>query len=129
VKEIRVKYYPKISRLIFRLAELPGLPEENRNVRNYFDVRVPYMRFNQPWELQNGLARLLNLSFNSLPLNPTNSYFPLIYTNATVREIFWDVDKRLANPGDELRPNPATNQIEVKRPILREFLDKLRALL
>ena len=41
--EIQIKYYPHIKKLVFRLPELPGLPERNRNLQNLFDAFIPFL--------------------------------------------------------------------------------------
>src|SRR5207244_3073155 len=45
VKRIRLKFFPNVHRLVFTIPELPGLPEENRNMENLFDVHIPYSCF------------------------------------------------------------------------------------
>ena len=131
VKKIRVKYYPKLYRIIFRIPELPGLPEENRGLKNLFDARVPYMRLRQQWEIDDALRKLtqMNIFMGSLPLNPTNIYYPVIYTNTTTRAIFQDISRHLANPEDRLKTDPQKNEIEVARPPLALLLDRLKKLL
>jgi hypothetical protein len=131
VKEIRIKYYPKVYRIIFKLPELPGLPEENRDLKNLFDARVPYMRLQQQWSVDDALRRLtqMNIFMGSLPLNPTNIYYPIIYTNRTTRDIFEDVAHHLADPQDRLKADAEKNQIEVARPPLALLLDQVKKLL
>jgi hypothetical protein len=130
VKQIRVKYYSKVARLIFQIPELPGLPEENRNLKNLFDARIPYIRFQQEWDVisgLNGLTQTVPSTFNTL--NQTNTYYPLIFTNVTTRELFLDVSRRLPNVEDRLTVDPAKNTIEVAHPPLAVLLEKLRKLI
>ncbi len=130
VKQVRVKYYSKVARLIFPLPELPGLPEENRNLKNLFDARIPYIRFQNDWEAISSLGRLVQSGPPALiSLNPTNTFYPLIFTNVTTRDLFLDLSKCLANPEDRLTIDPTKNTIEVAHPPLAVLLEKLRKLI
>jgi hypothetical protein len=130
VKEIRLKYYSKVARLIFQIPELPGLPVENRNLKNLFDARIPYIRFQQEWDVITGLNRLTQTgpsTFNTL--NQTNTYYPLIFTNVTTRELFLDVSQLLPSQEDRLTVDPIKNTIEIAHPPLAVLLEKLRKLM
>jgi hypothetical protein len=130
VKQIRVKYYSKVARLIFQIPEFPGLPAENRNLKNLFDARIPYIRFQNDWEAVSGLGRLTQTGPPALiSLNPTNTFYPLIFTNVTTRDLFLDLSKRLPNPEDRLTVDPIKNTIEVAHPPLAMLLEKLRNLM
>lgn len=127
VKQIRVKYYSTVARLIFPLSELPGLPEENRNVKNLFNVHIPYTRFQSDWEMTSALSKLTQTGpFPPIALNQMITFYPLVFTNITTRDLFLDVNRRLANPEDRLTIDPEKNSIEVAHPPLAVLMKKLR---
>lgn len=126
VKSIRVKVHPNIHRLVFTIPELPGLPAGNRGVKNLFDVQIPFSRFANEWEVQSTIGHLIGMSMPYIPLNPTNIYYPLIYTNTTARALFRDLDGYLLNPEDSLKADPVANKVEVRPPPWNFLLTKLR---
>jgi hypothetical protein len=88
VSRIRVKYYPNIHRLFFRLPSIPGLPAENDELKNLFDTKVPFARVQYEYqfgELIQGLVQMDILRSASLSNPP--GYYPKIFTNTTAREI------------------------------------------
>ncbi|HEV8541705.1 MAG TPA: hypothetical protein VGR78_04885 [Verrucomicrobiae bacterium] len=126
VKEIRVKYYPNLYRIIFTLSELPGLPEENRNIRNLFDARIPYTRIRSEWDFQRTIECLTAMEVPPLNLQFTNTVFPINRTNLTTRDLFLEFGAHLANPGESLGVDPAQNRIIVRKHPLVVLYDRIK---
>jgi hypothetical protein len=114
VKHIRVIHYPNVYRLVFTIPELPGLPEQNRNIENLFDVHIPYTYFRYEYDFQSRICELLQMSQSHFPLNFPNGYFPMFRTNTTPRELFLEMEKLLANPNLHLVADPEKNQVAAK---------------
>ncbi len=109
VKQIRLVHYPNQYRLIFTIPELPGLPEQNRNIQNLFDVHIPYMYFRYEHTFQDEIGHLLQMNQQHFALNFPNGYFPSIRTNTTPRELFLEMENLL--PNLRLVVDPEKNQI------------------
>ena len=124
VKAIRVKYYPKIHRIIWTIPELPGLPEENRNLQNLFDARIPFMRFQYEWNYQENLKQLVAMDMDHFPLQYPNGYFPLIRTNFTPRNLLKEIEAKL--PNQQLAVDNKKNRIEARRPPWEILIEKVK---
>jgi hypothetical protein len=126
VKEIRFRHYPNVHRLIFTIPELPGLPEENRNLANLFDVHVPSMHFQYEYHFQDNIPQLVQMSYSSLPLTFSNAFFPIIRTNTTARALFQELATMLSNREHQLVADPEENRIEARPNPLYALIQKLR---
>ena len=126
VKEIRVKYYPNLHRLIYILPELPGLPEQNRHLENLFDTHIPYMLFQYEYAFQANIAQLLQMNSGSFALNYPNGFFPTLRTNTMARELFEEMDAMLANKKLEMVADPVENKIEARPPALEILIGKIK---
>lgn len=93
LKEIRVKYYPNLHRLSFTIPELPGLPEENRNLKNLFDVHVPYMNTGSHFAMQQALRDLVQMEVKHVPFDPRKKPVQSERTNTTARALFEEIDR------------------------------------
>jgi len=93
LKEIRVKYYPNLHRLSFTIPELPQLPEENRNVTNLFDVRVPYIRTGSHFAIQRALGDLVQMEVKHVPFDARKKPLESERTNITPRALFDEIDR------------------------------------
>jgi hypothetical protein len=114
VKEIRLAHYPNVYRLVFTIPELPGLPEQNRNIENLFDVHIPYMYFRYEYDFQYQAGHLLQMNQQHFALTFPNGYFPTFRTNITPREMFLEMEKLLANPNLHLVADPEKNEVAAK---------------
>jgi hypothetical protein len=114
VKEVRLAHYPNVYRLVFTIPELPGLPEQNRNIENLFDVRIPYMYFRYESEFQYEIGHLIQMEQQHFALNFPNGYFPSFRTNTTPRELLLEMEKLLADPNLHLAADPKKNVILAK---------------
>lgn len=126
IKEVRVKYYSKKHRLIFTIPELQGLPEENRNVENLFEVRIPYMYMRYEWDFQYGIGKLLQMEQQHFALTFPNGYFPTFRTNTTPRELFLEMESLLSNQDQQLVADPVKNEIRVRKHPLWSAIDAVK---
>ncbi|HEX7863258.1 MAG TPA: hypothetical protein VF773_23220 [Verrucomicrobiae bacterium] len=126
IQEIRVKYYSQKHRLIFRIPELPGLPEENRGVKNLFDVKIPYAYYRYEYDFQSGLGQMVQMQSYSVPLTFPNGYFPTMRSNTTARELFLEMEKMLSNKDQQLVADPVKNEIRTRKHPVQAFIEMVK---
>ena len=126
VVEIRLRYLPNAHRLVVTLPELPGLPEQNRNLKNLFDLHVPYMRSRYDHDYQRNIAQLLQMQKSHLPLTYSNAFFPVIHTNTTARALFNEMASMLSNKDHQLVADPVANKIESRPNPIITLIQKLK---
>ena len=114
VKQIRVVHYPNVYRLVFTIPELPGLPEQNRNIENLFDIHIPYTYFRYEYDFQSRICELLQMNQNYFALSFPNGYFPMARSNTTPRELFVQMEKLLSNPNLHLVADPEKNEVAAR---------------
>jgi hypothetical protein len=126
LEEIRFTYYPQAYRLNFTIPELPGLPEQNRNLENLFDVHIPYMQFRYEYAFQENVTKIVQMRHSYLPLTFPNSYFPTFRTNTTARELFLELGSLLSDPTKQLIADPRENVIEARPHPVRALYEKFK---
>ncbi|MCL5096796.1 MAG: hypothetical protein M1608_04575 [Candidatus Omnitrophica bacterium] len=88
IRSVRVRYYPNRKRLVFHLPRIPGLPEPNRNVKNLFDVRLPFVRISRDYEFRDLITHLTQMQFSPQAGGALLSLAdPITYNNITVKEL------------------------------------------
>jgi hypothetical protein len=126
LKEVRFRYFPATHRVLVTIPELPGLPEENRNIENLFDVHIPYFRNQYEYAFQGGVAQLLQIQNTYIPLTFPQGYFPLIHTNTTPRALFNEIRSLRSNPAQQLVADPRKNIIELRSSPIEELKKKIK---
>ena len=127
VHQIRVRSFEKVYKVVLTIPELPGLPEENRNLENLFDTHIPFLRVRYEHDLQNVVKDLVQMNSHHLSLVYPNGYFPVTYTNTTAREVFEEMAS-LCPEGQRLAPHPEKNHIEVLEPPLIALWKRVKSL-
>jgi hypothetical protein len=89
---IRARYRTKRQRIIMHLPYIPGLPEQNNDIKNLFDVYIPYTSFDSYYRVSWFLSKTLQLSNAPVSGNtPQNSFYnftyPIDFSDVTVRDI------------------------------------------
>jgi hypothetical protein len=126
VASLQVRQYTQSKRLVIRLPELPGLPEENRGVKNLFDVRIPHCRVRREYELRALVGDLVQMDVTSPSTrSPSPLVFPRSYTNTTPRDLLDDW-RRFLLPGTRLKVDSQKNLIRTEPPPWRKWLDELK---
>ena len=121
VSQIQTRLYRHIKRLVFRLPQIPGLPPENRQVQNLFDVRIPYARVRADYDLWNLLEDTLQMKITRGASRPS-PYFPHSYTNVTTADLLHEYRKH-ATTNQMIRVDSASHQIEIKpHPLVELWL-------
>lgn len=126
VRTVRLKYYPEIHRVVFRLPELPGLPEENRNLKNLFDTHVPAIRFPYEHDFRDDLGQLIAMDVPPMPLSYPNGYFPFAREKTTPRALFEELLRYRINPDDYLFVDPEKNAVTLEKSPLVRLFERLR---
>eukprot|EP00112_Aurelia_sp_Birch-Aquarium-sp1_P009049 Seg20144.1 transcript_id=Seg20144.1/GoldUCD/mRNA.D3Y31 product="hypothetical protein" protein_id=Seg20144.1/GoldUCD/D3Y31 len=96
VKEVYLEYRYKIRRCITELNELPGMPEENRNITNLFDLVIPSAVDSDDIDhTQSRFRRLLQME-NITPPVIMQSKNRFAYGKKSVREMIemWEAQNR-----------------------------------
>jgi hypothetical protein len=123
---IQMRYFPNVYRLVFHLQELPGLPEENRNLKNLFDIQIPFVRIPSEHAYQSTILKLAALKGDHIPLAYSNIFFPMVRTNTTVRELFREMERLASNPERVLIVDPVKSEIRYEPSLLHSFLNKAK---
>ncbi|MCB1126522.1 MAG: hypothetical protein KDM81_08510 [Verrucomicrobiae bacterium] len=126
VATVRLLYYPNQRRVLFRLPALPGLPAENANVANLFDLHVPYVAIRYEHDLQEWVQDVLQLKIDasSRPNFPPGT-FPMAFTNTTAADLF-QVWMDHQPQGMIARVNAETQTLEVRKSGAMALLERLR---
>lgn len=135
VRQIQVRYYPRVFRVITTLPFIPGMPEENRDVENLFDTRVPFAYFRAEWALQRAVENLAQMRFRRpvirryFPMafsNGTN--YPIVFTNATAADLFREMERWIPE-GRELVADSEKNEIRLDEPLLARLWKRAKELI
>jgi hypothetical protein len=127
IKKIRLKLYPKISRLMFSVPYIPGLPPENSAVSNLFAVRIPYVRIREQYNFRAEIDSVLQLSLPFETMNFPPRFFPLTFTNITAQELLNEYLK-YAPEQKQVYVNMPESRLEMRDPPLIEIWKRIKAL-
>jgi hypothetical protein len=125
---IRINHYPTVRRLVFRIPEIPGMPEQNRGVDNLFDVVIPYSQVRAEFEFRELISKTVQMPIRTGGITGFPAgYFPKTFVNTTAREVLNEYlaalpEKRLARIDSE------TGSIELEAPLAVRLLERLRQL-
>lgn len=132
VAKIRATYSLERRVVVFHLPEMPGLPGENRNLKNLADMRIPYAQFDSQDGARDYVAGLLQLSNTRITGISISPFAPKVtqeFHNVTVGEMVQTLADKL---DADVRVDGNTLVFE-KRQTLRERMQewwmKARALL
>jgi hypothetical protein len=114
IRELTVKYFRNQHRLIVTLPELPGLPEENRNLQNLFDVRVPHLDLKDPLGLEHGLGHLVQMRVGYIPRKYAGWSARMDPTNTTALAVLQQLEQDLSTKYDHLVVDSERNEIRVQ---------------
>lgn len=131
LKELRVKQYPNIHTLSFTIPELPGLPEQNRNLQNLFDLHLPHLESQSLSSLKFQLGHLVQMDVGIVPLDGRalmNRSFKRVRTNTTPHALYEELSESLLD-GYSLVSDPERNEIRSRRNPLAGPAAFLKALL
>ena len=126
VTMIQAKYRTNIYRIIVHLPYIPGLPEQNKNIENLFDVYIPYVKFDSAGRIDDFINKTLQLQRSKTTgrkpsQNIQNSSFPIIFTDMTIRDIAKQYESEAT-----INANIENDVLEIQYPI--PFLTKLKML-
>lgn len=127
IKNIRLKFYPLVSRVRFSIPFVPALPPENAAITNLLDVRIPCLRIEAEYEFRASLESLLQLTIPFQTMNFPQSYFPVTFTNRTTRELL-DEYLQFAPPKQHPFVNVPEGQLQFRDPPLLEIWEKIKGI-
>ncbi len=124
---IKARYRTKRQRIILHLPYIPGLPEQNDDVKNLFDVYIPHASLDSAsqvgWFLKETLQLRNSSVTGSTPANSYNNFtYPVDFTDVTVRDI-----AKFYGTGGTLNADITNDRLELKYPV--PFRVKLKQLL
>lgn len=131
VHTIRALIYSDVRRLVFDLPEVYGLPKENYDVANLFEIHLPHVRVRSQWEFKRFVEDLVQMEFKSRAGNfsAPQGYFPLLLTNTTPKEVLQEFGRvAMTNQLYTLRIHSESNLIEFGPPIWELMKEKLKTL-
>jgi hypothetical protein len=108
VVALQVRERPYIAIIKYQLDELPGLPPENRGVKNLMDVKIEAIRIHSAREFENlirGGLQVVELNTKGLTLTFPTGYFPKDFQNVTFDELLDEYIEHLPASG-EVSVNP-----------------------
>jgi hypothetical protein len=123
---IRAKYRTNRYRVMIHFPYIPGLPVQNANIDNIFDVYIPYVIFNNKQEMESFLKNTLQLNQIIATGTPRKKSigdvkFPLEFRATTLRDI-----AKVYAAGGNLNVDIENNRLELKYPV--PFLTKMKQL-
>jgi hypothetical protein len=89
---IRARYRTKRRRIVIHLPYVPGLPEQNNEIENLFDVYIPYVRLHDDRQFGRFLQQTLQLGiYRNTGLVPQTgvqpNQYPMDFHNVTIHDI------------------------------------------
>ncbi len=129
VERIRIIRRKTLRRVFFHLPYWPGLPPENANVDNLFDVHIPYVNLKEDLELERFFRSSLQLSEfrRTLGARRTAGFLPREYTDTSVRDILkeyvdaLDAAYSLSSDCDTLEVHPSDFSYAFRQMLRRIF--------
>ena len=130
IETLRVVVYPNVRRLVFELPEIHGLPEENREVANLFDVHIPIYRVQHPRDFEHSLWQLLQLEAgpNRPQVHFPKVYFPRQFTNTTPRELLTEYLDHATNGTAYAKVDQQTGKLSFEVSLMDRVSAKIRSL-
>jgi len=88
VAQVKIQYRSAMDRVLFNIPKVPGVPEENIDPENLFNVRIPYLEITDSGQFAEVLAggTQLDMDFNySILDNPT--FYPRTFKDVSMRQL------------------------------------------
>lgn len=92
VSKVRVIRRNAIERVFVHLPYWPGLPDQNQDIKNLFDITIPYANLRDRWRFEDLVRSTLqcNTSTRGSIGNIPTGYFPRDVSNMTIRQVVED---------------------------------------
>lgn len=124
IKFFRVTAFTNITRFVFHVDGLPGLPPENAAITNLLDTRIPFLRLEGAWAFESALSSMLQAAPPNITTFP-NGYFPKVFTNKTAKELLLEYLSHQPQPPN-FKVNNEAGKIELIDPPWIEIWKKLK---
>ncbi|MEM7012127.1 MAG: hypothetical protein AAF585_11645 [Verrucomicrobiota bacterium] len=111
------------ARAVFDIPSLPGSPNNSEQLTNLFDARVPYVRFEDTWEMRDFISCSTEL-IDYLPSH--GEKVSSVWKDATVAEITDDLAERL---GIEIQVDGKTDGFYERQSWIADFENWFRGFL
>lgn len=97
IQQLRLEHIPELERVAIKIPFIPELPEQNRNVKDFQDVYVPYTTVRNDFELGNFFVRELQTeSISSITISNSNiisKTYPITHRKFNVGDYFKQLRK------------------------------------
>ena len=105
------------------------MPPQNQQVKNLFDVVIPFTVIQYPDDLPERVRSIVQMQINSNRpfLATAPGFFPRTFTNTTPRQLLSEY-LRLCPADVRVSVKPQSDELEFRRPMLAVLIDKLRNL-
>jgi hypothetical protein len=107
---LRVRYRPKMTRLLLQIGKIPCADPANRAPKDLFDVRSADVSFRDSYDMRSFISETTELEMVQSPYDDTGAGFPIVMTRPTPREV---VERYRALPGSR-RVNIDTDAMTVE---------------
>lgn len=87
IKTVRIRYYPKQHRAFIKFPEIPGLPKENKNVEDLFQVPIPVVELDSEMQFRNWLSKIAQIQMDNTTTPRAQAMFPLVLTHTTPEQV------------------------------------------
>ena len=130
IKQLRLTHFPHLKRGVFSVPFIPGMPGQNRPIRNLFDVQVPFSRISSEYEFERLLSGLLqtDLTKQGNPVFPVG-YFPRIVRDVTARDLLVEYldhfPRQFGMRMVTVKVNPQTQGVEIAPTLVGRALSRL----
>ena len=124
ITTIRATYRPHRCHVVFHLPFIPGLPEQNEDIDNLFDIHIPYAKFRNANQLGKFISDTLQFSFFYIYGNPpkksiSSIQFPLELSDVTIRDL-----AKIYTKGGTLKIDKKNDRLELEYP--ESFLTRIK---
>jgi hypothetical protein len=125
VSSLRLTTFTNHHQVVIPLPAIQGLPPENQQVTDLFDVRIPRVQFNSEYQLHDFIRKSVQMEFHTLGDIFPKSYFPRVFTNTTPAQLLDTYQRHLTNSFTVV-VDPEKHEIRTEKGRLGKIMDWIR---
>ena len=120
IARIRLSVFTNHYRVVVPIPPLAGLPRENQNPRDLFEIRIPRVELRDAYELRRLIGKATQMAFHYSATNTfPPGFFPCTLTNVTPGELL-DLHRRILGPGQTFVVDRENQEIRLEEPPLHK---------